>query len=206
MQSFVTVETAYQLEGGKKGQCTHRLQKTCNTLCRWCYHHGNVWLQLQRKRHIGNDIVSIVFQEENTPFVPDMIASHFLHTYIVVQPIKPNAENTLYKVCAGGDQGDGSVQWWRWLLLWCWRLFVMQFLICLHMHVSPGVSSCQRWCAILWSHSTWPSCVQSWQWVEGIPADDADQCWVCLLQGWQICQTWGVCSGAKYSLFVLTIR
>ena len=24
--------------------------------------------QLQRKRHIGNDIVSIVFQEANTPF------------------------------------------------------------------------------------------------------------------------------------------
>lgn len=29
--------------------------------------------QLQRKRHIGNDIVAIVFQEENTPFCPDMI-------------------------------------------------------------------------------------------------------------------------------------
>ncbi|WAR14949.1 RPGP1-like protein [Mya arenaria] len=27
--------------------------------------------QLQRKRHIGNDIVAIVFQEENTPFVPN---------------------------------------------------------------------------------------------------------------------------------------
>ena len=43
--------------------------------------------QLQRKRHIGNDIVAIIFQEENTPFTPDMIASHFLHSYIVVQPI-----------------------------------------------------------------------------------------------------------------------
>lgn len=42
--------------------------------------------QLQRKRHIGNDIVAIVFQEENTPFVPDMIASHFLHAYIIVHP------------------------------------------------------------------------------------------------------------------------
>uniref|UniRef100_A0A8C3AA76 RAP1 GTPase activating protein n=1 Tax=Cyclopterus lumpus TaxID=8103 RepID=A0A8C3AA76_CYCLU len=41
--------------------------------------------QLQRKRHIGNDIVAIVFQEENTPFVPDMIQSNFLHAYVVVQ-------------------------------------------------------------------------------------------------------------------------
>lgn len=50
--------------------------------------------QLQRKRHIGNDIVSIVFQEENTPFTPDMIASHFLHAFIVVQVIDPNSSNT----------------------------------------------------------------------------------------------------------------
>ncbi|XP_018564777.1 rap1 GTPase-activating protein 1 isoform X2 [Anoplophora glabripennis] len=54
--------------------------------------------QLQRKRHIGNDIVAIVFQEENTPFSPDMIASHFLHTFIVVQAIDPNSSNTRYKV------------------------------------------------------------------------------------------------------------
>ncbi|XP_005731717.1 rap1 GTPase-activating protein 1 isoform X4 [Pundamilia nyererei] len=54
--------------------------------------------QLQRKRHIGNDIVAIVFQEENTPFVPDMIASNFLHAYIVVQVVNPCSNNVLYKV------------------------------------------------------------------------------------------------------------
>ena len=42
--------------------------------------------QLQRKRHIGNDIVSVVFQEGHTPFSPDMATSHFLHAYVVVQP------------------------------------------------------------------------------------------------------------------------
>nr|XP_023697278.1 rap1 GTPase-activating protein 1-like isoform X6 [Paramormyrops kingsleyae] len=54
--------------------------------------------QLQRKRHIGNDIVAIVFQEENTPFVPDMIASNFLHAYVVVQVENPCSDNVLYKV------------------------------------------------------------------------------------------------------------
>ncbi|XP_041655472.1 rap1 GTPase-activating protein 1 isoform X13 [Cheilinus undulatus] len=54
--------------------------------------------QLQRKRHIGNDIVAIVFQEENTPFVPDMIASNFLHAYIVVQVVNPCSDNVLYRV------------------------------------------------------------------------------------------------------------
>lgn len=55
-------------------------------------------LQLQRKRHIGNDIVAIVFQEENTPFVPDMIASNFLHAYVVVQVVNPCTDNVLYRV------------------------------------------------------------------------------------------------------------
>ncbi|XP_036379099.1 rap1 GTPase-activating protein 2-like isoform X7 [Megalops cyprinoides] len=54
--------------------------------------------QLQRKRHIGNDIVAAVFQEEATPFVPDMIASNFLHAYILVQVENPCTEHTTYKV------------------------------------------------------------------------------------------------------------
>ncbi|XP_033338316.1 rap1 GTPase-activating protein 1 isoform X2 [Megalopta genalis] len=54
--------------------------------------------QLQRKRHIGNDIVAIIFQEEATPFSPDMIASHFLHAFIVVQVVDPCTSNTRYKV------------------------------------------------------------------------------------------------------------
>ncbi|XP_030632468.1 rap1 GTPase-activating protein 2a [Chanos chanos] len=54
--------------------------------------------QLQRKRHIGNDIVAVVFQEEPTPFVPDMIASNFLHAYVLVQPENPCTEHTTYKV------------------------------------------------------------------------------------------------------------
>uniref|UniRef100_A0A8C1L6S1 RAP1 GTPase activating protein 2a n=1 Tax=Cyprinus carpio TaxID=7962 RepID=A0A8C1L6S1_CYPCA len=54
--------------------------------------------QLQRKRHIGNDIVAAVFQEEPTPFVPDMIASNFLHAYVLVQVENPCTDHTMYKV------------------------------------------------------------------------------------------------------------
>lgn len=64
--------------------------------------------QLQRKRHIGNDIVAIIFQEENTPFVPDMIASNFLHAYIVVQVENPEADSTSYRV-----RGRGRVAGWE---------------------------------------------------------------------------------------------
>lgn len=52
--------------------------------------------------------MAIIFQEENTPFVPDMIASNFLHAYIVVQAESPGADTPAYKVSRkspGGGRG-----------------------------------------------------------------------------------------------------
>lgn len=67
--------------------------------------------QLQRKRHIGNDIVAVVFQDENTPFVPDMIASNFLHAYVVVQAEGGGPDGPLYKVGEiGASQGLWAVR------------------------------------------------------------------------------------------------
>lgn len=43
--------------------------------------------QLERKRHIGNDIVAIIFQETETKFSPECIASQFIHVYLVVTPL-----------------------------------------------------------------------------------------------------------------------
>lgn len=46
--------------------------------------------QLSRKRHIGNDIVTIVFQEEGAlPFTPKTIRSHFQHVFIIVKVFNP---------------------------------------------------------------------------------------------------------------------
>lgn len=39
-----------------------------------------------------------MFQEENTPFVPDMIQSNFLHAYVVVQVEDACTDNVTYKV------------------------------------------------------------------------------------------------------------
>jgi hypothetical protein len=41
--------------------------------------------QLHRKRHIGNDIVVVVFNVGTTPFDPSCIRSNFNHVFIVVQ-------------------------------------------------------------------------------------------------------------------------
>merc|ERR1711892_1439431 len=59
--------------------------------------------QLERKRHIGNDIVSLVFQEGSTPFSPDMVTSHFLHAYIVVQPEPGDVDKYRVSVTARSD-------------------------------------------------------------------------------------------------------
>lgn len=52
--------------------------------------------QLERKRHIGNDIVAIVFQEAETIFNPECIASQFLHVYVVITP--QDKDGTQFKV------------------------------------------------------------------------------------------------------------
>lgn len=59
----------------------------------------SVWShQLLRKRHIGNDIVTIVFQEPGAmPFTPKSIRSHFQHVFIIVQVHEPCTENTYYR-------------------------------------------------------------------------------------------------------------
>lgn len=55
--------------------------------------------QLLRKRHIGNDIVTIVFQEPGSlPFTPKNIRSQFQHVFVVVRAINPCTDHTQYKV------------------------------------------------------------------------------------------------------------
>uniref|UniRef100_A0A671MZP0 Signal-induced proliferation-associated 1-like protein 1 n=1 Tax=Sinocyclocheilus anshuiensis TaxID=1608454 RepID=A0A671MZP0_9TELE len=55
--------------------------------------------QLLRKRHIGNDIVTIVFQEPGAkPFSPKNIRSHFQHVFVVVRAHNLCSDNTCYSV------------------------------------------------------------------------------------------------------------
>ncbi|XP_078812356.1 GTPase-activating Rap/Ran-GAP domain-like protein 3 isoform X11 [Oryzias latipes] len=54
--------------------------------------------QVERKRHIGNDIVTIVFQEgddTSSTFKPSMIRSHFTHIFALV---KYNSQNDSYRL------------------------------------------------------------------------------------------------------------
>ncbi|KAL0983654.1 hypothetical protein UPYG_G00130830 [Umbra pygmaea] len=55
--------------------------------------------QLLRKRHIGNDIVTIIFQEPGAlPFTPKNIRSHFQHVFVIVKVHNPCTEDVCYSV------------------------------------------------------------------------------------------------------------
>uniref|UniRef100_A0A673YFQ0 Signal induced proliferation associated 1 like 1 n=1 Tax=Salmo trutta TaxID=8032 RepID=A0A673YFQ0_SALTR len=61
--------------------------------------------QLLRKRHIGNDIITIVFQEPGAlPFTPKTIRSHFQHVFIIVRVHSPCSDNTCYSVAVTRSQ------------------------------------------------------------------------------------------------------
>ncbi|CAG05194.1 unnamed protein product, partial [Tetraodon nigroviridis] len=60
---------------------------------------GHSAAELLRKRHIGNDIVTIVFQEPGAlPFTPKNIRSHFQHVFVIVKVHNPCTDNVCYSV------------------------------------------------------------------------------------------------------------
>jgi len=46
--------------------------------------------QLERKRHLGNDVVIIIFKEATSKFSPTMLKSEFNHIFVVVSEAGPN--------------------------------------------------------------------------------------------------------------------
>lgn len=66
--------------------------------------------QLEKKRHIGNDVVVIVFQDGDTPIAPAAIKSYFNHVFIIVHPIRPEetpkSDSPLGSGGSGGDPQD----------------------------------------------------------------------------------------------------
>jgi len=52
---------------------------------------------VERKRHLGNDVAIIIFKEGSTAFNPGIIKSQFNHIFVVISPVKENNE-TLYHV------------------------------------------------------------------------------------------------------------
>jgi len=66
--------------------------------------------QLEKKRHIGNDIVVIVFMEDGGVLDPLFAKTQFNHVFIVIQPIRiesPDNQKPVlkYRIAVTGKQG-----------------------------------------------------------------------------------------------------
>ncbi|KAG0373293.1 Rap/ran-GAP protein [Mortierella sp. AD032] len=60
--------------------------------------------QIQRKRHIGNDIVCIIFVDGDQPFVPNAIKSQFLHIFVIIHLIVLPDGNKAYSATVTCDE------------------------------------------------------------------------------------------------------
>jgi len=62
--------------------------------------------QLERKRHLGNDVVVIVFSEGEESFDPSEIRSEFNHIFFVISKVpSPKGSQTRYRVACAAKQG-----------------------------------------------------------------------------------------------------
>jgi len=62
-------------------------------------HNENDVQHVEKKRHIGNDIIVIVFNDSSRPFSPLTIKSEFNHIYAVIQPVAEAEEGkTCYRL------------------------------------------------------------------------------------------------------------
>lgn len=61
--------------------------------------------QIERKKHLGNDVVVIVFQDEGAPpFQPAMMKSYFNHVYLVIRTVTVNGV-TKYTMATASKDG-----------------------------------------------------------------------------------------------------
>lgn len=79
--------------------------------------------QLLRKRHIGNDIVTIIFQEPGAlPFTPQNVRSHFQHVFVIVRVHNPCSDDTCYRW--GGTNSHHGIHYaavigWLFMVVFC---------------------------------------------------------------------------------------
>jgi len=67
------------------------------------YQHGDAQ-RVERKRHIGNDIVNIIFKQGSGQFNPQCITTHFTHVFCVVQ-VDDSQPTLHYRIAFANRQG-----------------------------------------------------------------------------------------------------
>jgi len=69
-------------------------------------HNSSDPQQIEKKRHIGNDIVLVVFQDKTAePFSPLTVASHFIEVIMVVRLEKKKKDKPYYRIAVSTKKG-----------------------------------------------------------------------------------------------------
>jgi len=63
--------------------------------------------QVVRKKHLGNDVVVIIYDESNAPFDPSTISSNFNHVFFLIRKV-PMSNPTKYRLSVANKQGVGQ--------------------------------------------------------------------------------------------------
>jgi len=63
------------------------------------------WQRLERKRHIGNDVVVVVFQEGEQLYNPNTLQSNFSHIIVVIAKVEQEEPGTFYKITIANREG-----------------------------------------------------------------------------------------------------
>jgi len=65
--------------------------------------------QIQRKRHIGNDVCVVIFDEADTPLEPSLLTSKFNHVQFIVKKKKDLSDDkrTFYEIGVASKRGVG---------------------------------------------------------------------------------------------------
>jgi len=75
-----------------------------------CYQNAKDPQRLERKRHIGNDVVVFVFKEGNQPFDPSLIRSEFNHIFAVIRIDHKSEGKTYYRIGFASKDGVHSIE------------------------------------------------------------------------------------------------
>eukprot|EP01117_Protostelium_nocturnum_P011878 TRINITY_DN4336_c0_g1_i1.p1 TRINITY_DN4336_c0_g1~~TRINITY_DN4336_c0_g1_i1.p1 ORF type:complete len:391 (+),score=147.53 TRINITY_DN4336_c0_g1_i1:191-1363(+) len=114
LENWRGFKAGFDLKGGTTGKTTIHKRYNNNDIL----FHVSTLLpfnpkdkqQLERKRHIGNDIVVIVFQEGETIYKPTTLNSRQTHVVILIKPIKLEDKpgETFYRVAVISREGVPS--------------------------------------------------------------------------------------------------
>jgi len=61
--------------------------------------------RVERKRHLGNDIVCIIYKEGDSPFDPMCLTTHFTNIFLIIQKDQRYTDKTYYKFAIANKTG-----------------------------------------------------------------------------------------------------